>query len=61
LPSEAASALPQASTAGGSPTVASESASAGIELPEVPPAALPPVDPLVKAVQQSIDEARQKP
>jgi len=60
LPSEAASAWPQASAAGGSPTVASESASAGTELPEVPPAALPPVDPLVKAVQQSIDEARQK-
>jgi hypothetical protein len=59
LPSEAASALPQASTAGGSPTVA-ENASAGIELPEVPTAALPPVDPLVKAVQQSIDEAQKQ-
>ncbi|HEV3192757.1 MAG TPA: hypothetical protein VGY54_19755 [Polyangiaceae bacterium] len=61
LPSEAASASSQTSTAGGSPTVASGSASAEIELPEMPPAALPPVDPLVKAVQQSIDEARQKP
>jgi hypothetical protein len=30
-------------------------------LPEVSPASLPPVDPLVKAVQQSIDEAHQKP
>ncbi len=58
---EGAAAPPsETASANGSPTVPNESAAAEIELPETPPAALPPVDPLVKAVQQSIDEARQK-
>jgi hypothetical protein len=59
--SEASSASPQGSSAtAASATAPAESAAAAVELPEMPPAALPPVDPLVKAVQQSIDEAHQK-
>jgi len=57
-PSEAASAAPPTSSASASPAAPSDNASA---VPEMPPAAPLALDPFVKAVQQSIDEAHQKP